>query len=429
MHEPRITRSRAASSALASVARETASVLASLSLYATHGSNINDETKQENDDENDDEIDNEEKTADDEANKENVDPQPRKKRKRVSKKNNPDLSDATRRQICDMYDIDGKTAAQITQSLQSSNISTTVKTVQSVISLYVKTGRIAAKQRHPPTHRYSIAEEKLLVDIQQQYNDLTYDELRQKWREATGSNKKLSNHTIHRIFVDHHVTTKNLEHVPEARNSPELKLQRKTYCEEAIHWERSMLIFIDETGFHLHLHRRRGRSIRGTPAVAMETNNPGTRLNICAAVSPIHGLLLYRIHCGSWDQYEFRSFISDLMKTDPLQLYSHYIVLDNVKWHYSESVMEEFTGQRIQHEMKRLPPYSPHLNPIEYCFSRWKQHIKRERKTDTETLRTQINTASKLITPEYVSNCLDRVYKYYPLCIRMEDLTQFKPVM
>jgi len=61
----------------------------------------------------------------------------------------------------------------------------------------------------------------------------------------------------------------------------------------------------------------------------------------------------------------------------PFQYRHHYILLDNVKWHYSESVLEEFRGPRIQHEMKRLLPWSPHLNPIEYAFSLWKSKIKR----------------------------------------------------
>lgn len=409
------------SSSLATAADQTVSALVSLSLHATHGSQNSNEEKQRDD---------QEEKRDEESDKENIDPHAQqKKRTRVAKKNNPPLSDATRRQIIDMWTIDGKLSQQIVSTLASANISTTVKTVQSVISLFHKTGRIASKHRHPPTRRYTAEEEKAVVDIQNADNNITYKELRDKWREKTGSNKKLSNATIHRIFVDYKVTTKNLEHTPESRNSPRVKLLRKQYCQQAITWDRGMLIFIDETGYNLHIHRRRGRSSRGTPAVAPETDNPGSRLNVCAAVSPSHGLLYYRIHSGSWDKWEFRQFISELMKTDPLQLYSHYIILDNVKWHYSDEVMEEFSGQRIHHEMKRLPPWSPHLNPIEYCFAAWKQQIKTQVKTDTVTLGRQIEEASKAITADYVGRCLDHVYKYYPSCINMEDLTQFRPVM
>jgi len=161
------------------------------------------------------------------------------------------------------------------------------------------------------------------------------------WRSVTNSNKKLSNGTIHRILQQYNVTTKTLEHIPIARNSLEVKLKRKAYCLEAISWDRESLVFIDETGFNLHLHKRRGRSSRGAPAVALETNNPGERLNVCAAVSPAHGLLYYRIKVGSWDQWEFRDFINQLFKMAPFQYRNHFIVLDNVKWHYSESVMEE----------------------------------------------------------------------------------------
>jgi len=81
------------------------------------------------------------------------------------------------------------------------------------------------------------------------------------------------------------------------------------------------------------------------------------------------------------------------------------------------------------HQMKGFPSWSPHLNPIEYCFNIWKGQIKREIKTNATTLREQIAEASKAITPRYVERCLDHVYKYYTGCIQMKDLDNFEPLM
>ena len=77
--------------------------------------------------------------------------------------------------------------------------------------------------------------------------------------------------------------------------------------------------------------------------------------------------------------------------------------------------------------MKRTPPWTPHLNPIEYCIHVWKGEIKRAHKTTTASLRLQIDTASRNITAALVDNCLNHVFKYYSKCIAMEDLIQFDP--
>jgi len=273
--------------------------------------------------------------------------------------------------------------------------------------------------------RYTPEEEKTLADIQNTHNDATYKQLRALWQQQTGSNKPLSNGKIASILKTHHITSKNLIPVPVARNTPANIQKRAEYCLRAMTWDRDKVIWIDETGFDKHIHRRRGRSPRGKIATYTEPNNAGGRVNICAAVNSVMGLLSYRMLLTSWNQDEFAEFISKLLSTLPD---SHIIVVDGVKWHHTEKIKDVFNGQRYHHQLELLPPYSPHLNPIEYCFHVWKSEIKNLDQTTAGDMSEQIERARTLITPELVSNCLTHVYQYYAHCITKKPLEEFIPI-
>jgi hypothetical protein len=73
-------------------------------------------------------------------------------------------------------------------------------------------------------------------------------------------------------------------------------------------WDRTKLIFIDESPFYRDVRRSRGRSRRGRPAYV--TIVPaGNRINVCAAVSPIIGLVCYTPRLDNWDQHNFKEFM------------------------------------------------------------------------------------------------------------------------
>ena len=86
-------------------------------------------------------------------------------------------------------------------------------------------------------------------------------------------------------------------------------------------------------------------------------------------------------------------------------------------------------GQRIHHHLRKLPPYSPHLNAIEHCFHLWKNQIKTTYQTHTHVpLMQQIEQAASLITPQYVSDCTNHIYQFYTLCLEKKPLEEFKPI-
>lgn len=204
---------------------------------------------------------------------------------------------------------------------------------------------------------------------------------------------------------------------------------RKKYCAEAVHWERDRLIFIDELGFNRDLHRNRGRSKRGTLATFETVNSSGPKINVCTAVSPKQGLVLYTPLFTTWNGLEFKNFLLTLCKSPICQHQSMIFVMDNVKFHGTEVAVDVLRGQRIQHEIKWLPTYSPHLNPIEYVFHVWKTQIKHIDQLHTDkTLLQQIDEARVVITDTLVDRCLDHVFQYYSHCMQGLPLEEFVPL-
>jgi transposase len=227
---------------------------------------------------------------DDEGEQENADPngsRPRKKRGKYRDR----LSDRQRYDVIEKHVNEGMGPTKIVKWLQTRGVVTCNATIDSILRVHREEDRIAHKE---PLHRhlYTVEEEKTLLSIQQQHSNWTYSQLRAAWKKETGSEKKLSDATMLRILRRYHVTTKNLEPVPVSRNTPETIEQRAKYAAEAMTWDRGSLIFIDETGFHAHLQRRRGRSIRGKRAFFPHPNSAGKRINVCAAVSPEYGMVM-----------------------------------------------------------------------------------------------------------------------------------------
>ena len=226
---------------------------------------------------------------------------------------------------------------------------------------------------------------------------------------------------IERVSSDHegpHSTPSCSQHSRDHREAAGVRM-------EAMQWSRDEVIFIDETGFDKHIHRRRGRSKRGTLATYTQPNSAGTRVNVCAAVKPAVGLLSYRLLLTTWNQKEFAAFINQLLG---LLHTTHYIVVDGVKWHYTQLVHDVFEEQPIRHYLKVLPPYSPHVNAIEYCFHVWKTEIKHTDQTRAPDIAAQIDKAATRITGQLVTRCLDHVFRYYAHCIDRKPLGAFEPI-
>ena len=362
---------------------------------------------------------------------ENQPPAPKQRKKRG--KYHPRLTTEQRKEILTMWVSEGQDAPHIIAHFARKGTPIARSTIDNIIRRVRDEDRIELKLvRTVRRTKYGYEEYKVLADIQEQHHQWTYDQVRAEWKlwwsgqHNGGDAPTPSNFTLAKALDMFNKSTKNLEWVPETRNDDEHIEWRFKYCTEAINWTRGNLIFVDETGFNKHIHRKRGRSAKGTRAHALETNSAGPRINLCAAVSTAQGLVKYKCILTSYNTAEFANFMQELLETPLLQTRSCIICMDNVSWHHVDEVHDVLRANRIEHRIKRIPSYSPHLNPIEYAFAIWKNAIKRvDQLTTAITLQQQIDNAAPLITDQLISRCLDHVYRYYVHCIQRKPLEKF----
>lgn len=285
---------------------------------------------------------------------------------------------------------------------------------------------------------------------------------------------KISLSTIHRILNDNSFTTKNLQYEPVSRNSDENILQRAHHCREMLTLPTHTLVYIDEAGFNLHTNRKRGiiyvfmsyiflcmyvyvymyvcvytnvymyvyimyvyvmlcvgRSIIGQRATIETPNSKGGNISVCAAMSPTYGLMHYKIIFGSYKSATYVDFLNELFdKCDIFKLITHHLVMDNASIHKTNEVRECIAAGVQQRNSSRtvlqkqvfLPPYSPHLNPIEQMWSAYKSHVKREEKTDRPGLIALMNEAATKIEQAQCDGYYRDTVRWYTHCIDNQPL-------
>lgn len=180
--------------------------------------------------------------------------------------------------------------------------------------------------------------------------------------------------SIQRIIEKHDITSKLVSYVPIVRNTPDVIEKRKEYASWAI---RELLVdstpvFIDEFGCNISMRRRKGRSKRGSPAVVRVDGLRNRNLSVCVAMSPVCGILLCYTRIQAFDGETFAVFLKSLASKLRQERPGHRFVfiLDNAKFHSCAEVKALIPV--LGFPVRYLPPYSPFLNPIEECFSKWK---------------------------------------------------------
>jgi len=172
-------------------------------------------------------------------------------------------------------------------------------------------------------------------------------------------------------------TIKILRAIPISRNSPDVVVARRVYAQMFLSDappDRRNIVWVDETGFNLHLRRKYGRARKGDRASIVVSNSRGRNISVCAAMSE-DGLLHELLRPGSFNAEHFCHYLEGLFVIlCELGRSECWIILDNARFHHCAIVQECAT--RHGHSLVFLPPYSPMLNPIESLFGKWKTHIR-----------------------------------------------------
>ena len=168
---------------------------------------------------------------------------------------------------------------------------------------------------------------------------------------------------------------------------------------EAVDWDK--LVFIDECGFALNLHRLYGWVIGGGRCVEEVPFNKGTNHSIVGAygwpcASNPNGLWALWHKPGAWNALLFRAFIEEAVL--PCVPVGSVIVLDNARIHQGSTLQERVEAAGCS--LLYLPPYSPDLNPIELVWSWIKERVRALAPRDNEQRELCIKQARRELPPQ-----------------------------
>ncbi|CAG8719094.1 12064_t:CDS:2, partial [Racocetra fulgida] len=178
--------------------------------------------------------------------------------------------------------------------------------------------------------------------------------------------------TVSRYVKEIGFTLKRLTVIPEGRNTDKTIHERKQYVKKIYDENINIykdIVYIDETGFNLHLSATRGRAYRGQPAIRKVASNRGKKISIIAAINE-NGILHYK----------------------------SILAMDNIKFYKSNIVKKAV--ENTTHKILYLPSYSPFLNPIENCFSKIKNNVSRKHLRDQKSILNRFDEAVNTVTEE-----------------------------
>ena len=134
-------------------------------------------------------------------------------------------------------------------------------------------------------------------------------------------------------------------------------------------------IFIDEVGFSVYSRTKRGRSLIGTTPVIETAALRSRNISIVAAAT-IYGMLDYKINYNPVNGVDFKEYMSVLKeKCVEIGINNPIFIMDNARIHHCIIVRQAVVDLGM--DVLFLPPYSPMLNIIENCFSKWKNYVLR----------------------------------------------------
>lgn len=174
-----------------------------------------------------------------------------------------------------------------------------------------------------------------------------------------------------------------------------------------VHWQRHRqrrlrrrkVWFLDETGVNLSLRRTFGRSVGGSRAFGNVPKNYGAGITILGAMRRDGQLATLEVR-GATDELVMLFFIREVLSA--VLEKGDVVVLDNLTSHKTRQVQAAFAALGV--EVWYLPPYSPDLNPIELCWSKFKALLRQTSARTYETLSEAVSTALKKITAADTEN-------------------------
>ena len=252
------------------------------------------------------------------------------------------------------------------------------------------------------------------------------------------SGMEISISTVHRTLKRRGITLKKVEKVASERDP----LKVADYIRRISRYTQEQLVFVDECSKDDRTcFRQYGRGPSGQTVTVRGPFIRGDRYSLLPALD-VNGIFAYKTVKGSFTKARFYDFIRNhvvcrlrydvwvvltvlqLPQCRPYPGPRSVIIADNARIHHDPVIKNlcDLAGAclylvylnlwlRIPSGVKLeyLPPYSPHLNPIELCFGIIKRHIRSvgEEFNTASSAYTALADACDVITSEIARNCFE----------------------
>lgn len=215
-----------------------------------------------------------------------------------------------------------------------------------------------------------------MLEYTRQHPCFFLEELQEVLRERFPTLENISQPTLCRVLRhDLNLTRKTLE--KRAREAIPREVQDYRYRIEPFYFYPEQLVFIDETSKDARAAMRKyAWSERGTPAIATVPFSRGTRVSALAAFNS-KGFLAWEFTSGTFTRMSFHdAFVNKILpRLQPWPMPNSMDILDNARIHMYQQLRDAVQSRGAM--LFFLPPYCPHLNPIEVGFSLVKRWIQR----------------------------------------------------
>jgi hypothetical protein len=280
-----------------------------------------------------------------------------------------------------------------------------IKTLRRWYKLFEETGNVAPSTTRERTARWPCEAvewtKQYVLDHPCFYIEELQSAIRQKFRDLVDSGRmKISVTTVFRVLrFDLELSQKIL--VKRAREACQQEVDNFYLKLKKFYSRNDQLVFVDETAKDSRdAIRKYAWSRRGTPAIVTNKFGRSVRCSVLAAVD-VSGFLAWPSDNGTYNRKKFHTaMISHILpKMNPYPFPRSILILDNAKIHMYQELIDAV--QSIGAIVIFLPPYCPHLNPIEFAFSSAKKWI--QKNANITFGNTKL---ASLILPKLFANCI-----------------------
>jgi len=242
----------------------------------------------------------------------------------------------------------------------------------------------------------TVEHEILLIGLVETVPDRTLEEQAQEL--AAAGAPSVCARTLSRVLERLKYTRKKKSLIAAEQQTDRVQAERAKFREDVASMPIGKLVFVDESGSNIGMTPDYAWGQRSLRVHDFVPRNRGDVTTMIGAMG-INGIRCLMTIEGATDTPVFDAFVEHFLV--PTLLKGDLVILDNLGAHKPQHILDRITAAGAGYRF--LPPYSPDLNPIENCWSKLKELLKKMRARTVAKLDRAIARAIDLITPSDAS--------------------------